>query len=240
MYRSYRFRKRFKICLAAIAGVLVLTGTMLIISVLTQGPQPPGTTEPPPVPDLFGSGSPPASQAAAGPMRVLQGRELVNGVRLGYPHTAQGAISAADEFARDIGSALDPDTAAAILRLTADPSYSQGPQRYAQGVVTTREVLGLPASGPVPDGASAVLQPVEYQLKYLAADQVTVLFLTDLDVTLPGQGTQAKVSLFPLRMHWARGDWKILLPRPAGDFSSLLTEPDTSQAAAAGWKELSP
>ncbi len=170
MYRSYRFRKRFKICLAAIAGVLVLTGTMLIISVLTQGPQPPGTTEPPPVPDLFGSGSPPASQAAAGPMRVLQGRELVNGVRLGYPHTAQGAISAADEFARDIGSALDPDTAAAILRLTADPSYSQGPQRYAQGVVTTREVLGLPASGPVPDGASAVLQPVEYQLKNPAAD----------------------------------------------------------------------
>ncbi len=153
---------------------------------------------------------------------------------------AQGAISAADEFARDIGSTLDPDTAAAILRLTADPSYSQGPQQYAQGVVTTREVLGLPASGPVPDGASAVLQPVEYQLENTAADQVTVLFLTDLDVTLPGQGTQAKVSLFPLRMHWDGGDWKILPPQPAGDFASLLTQPGTSQAAAAGWKELSP
>ncbi len=85
-----------------------------------------------------------------------------------------------------------------------------------------------------------MLQPVEYQLENTAADQVTVLFLTDLDVTLPGQGTQAKVSLFPLRMHWAGGDWKILPPLPAGDFASLLTQPGTSQAAAAGWKELSP
>ena len=239
MYR-YRFRRRARTCLAVIAGVLVLAGAMLIVSVLTQGPQPPGTTEPPPVPDLFGSGSPPGSQPAAGPMRVLLGSQLVNGVRLGYPHTTQGAVSAAVEFARDIGSTLDPDTAAAVLRLTADPSYPQGPQQFAQGVVTTREVLGLPASGPAPDGASVVLQPVEYQAANPASDQVMVLLLTDLDVTLPGQGTQAKISLFPLRMHWAGGDWKILAPQPSGNFTSLLTQPGTSRAAAAGWQELSP
>ncbi len=104
MYRSYRLRKRVKISIAAIAGVLVLTGALLIISVLTQGPQPPGTTEPPPVPDLFRS----SSQPAAGPMQILLGRELEGGVRLGYPHTIQGAVSAAAEFARDIGSTLDP------------------------------------------------------------------------------------------------------------------------------------
>ena len=239
-YRAHQLRKRLKISIALAAGVLVLAGGMLIFSVLTQGPQPPGTTEPPPVPDLFGSTSPSAAQTTAGPMRILQGSQMVNGVRLGYPHTIQGAVSAADEFARDIGSTLDPDTAAAILRLTADPSYPQGPQQYAQGVITTREVLGLPASGPVPDGASAVLQPVEYQLRDVSADQATVILLTDLDITLPGQSTAAKVSLFPLQMHWADGDWKILAPQQTGDLGSLLTQPGTSQAAKAGWQELSP
>ena len=173
-------------------------------------------------------------------MQVIQGRELVNGVYLGYPHTSQGAVSAAAEFMRDIGSTLDPDRSAAILRLTADPSYPQGPQQFAQGTTMNRNVLGLPGTGPVTAGMSVVLQPVEYQVKDATASQVEVLLLADYDVTLPGQGTQAKVGIYPLGMHWAEGDWKILPPETTVDYSSLLTQPGTAQAAADGWQELLP
>jgi hypothetical protein len=237
-YRTYRIRRGIKIAIAAAAGLLLATAIGLVIEV-ALGPHPKYSTLPPPVPNLFSAyGTTPSP--AAGPMRVLQGSQLVDGIRLGYPHTTQGAVSAADEFMRDIGSTLDPDRAAAILRLTADPSYPQGPQQYAHGVVTTRNILGLPTSGPLPDGASTVLQPVEYQVKDLTADQAMVLLLADYDITLPGQGTQAKIGLYPLGLHWAVGDWKIVAPETNLDYSSLLTQPGTAQAAADGWKELSP
>lgn len=234
-YRRYQVRKWVRISIAAAAGLLAAVAIGLVIEVAT-GPHPDGTTQPPPIPDLFGSSPAPT----AGPMQVLQGRELVNGVRVGYPHTMQGAVSAADEYMRDIGSALDPDRAAAILRLTADPSYPQGPQQFANGVLTTRKLLGIPVSGPAPDGASVVLQPVEYQVKDATADEAMVLLLADYDVTLPGQATQAKVGLYPLGMHWAQDDWKILAPETSTDYSALLTQPGTRQAAADGWQELTP
>jgi hypothetical protein len=170
---------------------------------------------------------------------VVQGRELVNGVSLGYPHSTQGAVSAADEFMTQIGSTLYPDRAAAILRMTADPSYTAAPQQAAQGAVGDRKFLGLPTAGPVPDGASVVLEPAEYQVRAVNADQVTVLLLADYVITLPGQGTQARIGVYPMPMHWAQGDWKILTPGTTS-YSGLAVEPGSPQAAADGWQELSP
>jgi hypothetical protein len=123
-----------------------------------------------------------------------------------------------------MGSTLDPGRAAAIMRMTADPSYSQGPQQAAQGALNDRHDLGLPASGPVPGGASLVLDPAEYQVRDVSADQVTVLLLADYVSTVPGQGTQTSIGVFPLRMHWAEGDWKILPPGSA-DYSGLAAGP---------------
>jgi hypothetical protein len=245
-YRRSRVCHWIRIGIGAAAGLLAAVAIGLVIEV-GAGPHPAPDYTPPTVPNLFsGYGTTPSPApsptrpALSGPLQLIQGRELVNGVYLGYPHTTQGAVSAADEFAIEMGSTLDPDRAAAVMRMAADPSYPQGPQQFAQGVITTRRVLGLPLSGPVPDGASVVLEPVEYQVRDVTADQVTVLFLTDLDITLPDQGTEPKASLYPLRMHWVEADWKILAPETNVDYSSLLVQPESSQAAAAGWQELVP
>jgi hypothetical protein len=169
---------------------------------------------------------------------VIQGRELINGVYLGYPASTQGAVSAAAEFMTQIGSTLDPDRAAAILRLVADPSYSSGPQDFAQGTASERSDLGLPISGPAPAGASVVLEPAEYQARAITGRQATVLLLADDVITLPEQGTQTRIGVYPLRMHWAEGDWKILQPDNATSYSPLSAEPGSPQAAAIGWQEL--
>lgn len=182
----------------------------------------------------------PSASPTGGPLRVIPGRTVTSGVRVGYPHTLQGAVSAADEFMSDIGSTLDPDRAAAVLRLTADPSYPQAPGQYAQGVLTDRRVLGLALTGPVPDGTSVVLQPMEYQVRDVSTDRVLVLLLSDYTVTVPGQEIQGRVSIDPLSMHWATGDWKILPPETTVSYTSLLVQPDSPQAVAAGWQELSP
>jgi hypothetical protein len=124
------------------------------------------------------------------------------------------------------------------MHLVADPSYPQGPQQFEQGMASTRAGIGIPASGPVPDGDSLVLEPVEYQLRDVSADQVTVLLLSDFMVTIPASGTQTQVGVYPLRMHWD-GDWKVLAPGST-DYSHLAADPDSSQAASDGWQELSP
>ena len=136
-------RHRIRIVVFAAIALLVLVAIGLVIET-ALGPKPqPNLTPPTPVPVPTGSGtrtpghsapSPSQSVSAAaltGPIQIIQGSQLVNGVYLGFPHTTQGAVSAAEEFMSQIGSTLDPDRASAVLRLTADPSYPSGPQDFA-------------------------------------------------------------------------------------------------------------
>jgi hypothetical protein len=180
-----------------------------------------------------------ASPALTGPLQLIQGSQEINGVYLGFPHSSAGAVSAADEFVQAIGSTLDPDRAAAVMRMAADPSYTDGPQQAAEGAVNDRKDLGIPASGPVPQGASFQILPVEYLVQDLTPDQVTVLLLCDFITTLPSQGTQTEIGVFPARMHWTEDDWKIL-PDTSANYKDLSAEPDSPQAATLGWQNLIP
>jgi hypothetical protein len=241
--RTYRIRRGIKIAIGVSAGLLLLTAIGLVIEVALS-PHPKENTLPPPVPDLFGSPSvsatpAPTGPALTGPVQVIQGSQLINGVYLGYPHSTEGAVSAADQFSTQLASTLDPDRAAAVMRLAADPSYTVGPQQFAQGIISERQDLGLPASGAIPSGTSVVLDPVEYQVRDVAADQATVLLLCDYVTTQPAQGTQTRIAVYPLRMHWAEGDWKILAPSGT-TYTNLAAEPGSPQAASDGWQELSP
>jgi hypothetical protein len=229
----------------AVLAVLAFVAVGLVIET-ALGPKPKENLTPPaPVPIPAGpatqtSASPAPAPALTGPIQIIQGSQLVNGVYLGFPHTTQGAVSAAEEFMAQIGSTFDPDRVSAVLRLTADPSYPSGPQDFAQGAISERKQLGLPATGQLPSGASVVLDPVEYQVRAVTANQVTVLLLGDDVLTLPGQGTQTRVGVYPLRMHWTEDDWKILQPDAHASYSHLSAVPGTAQAAGIGWQEMTP
>jgi len=175
----------------------------------------------------------------SGAMRVVPGRELVNGVYLGFPHSTAGAVSAADAVVGEVFSTLDPDRAAAVMRLTAAPSFADAPQEAAQGAVSDRESLGIWPSGPVPAGYSLLVQPLEYQTRDVAGETVTVLLLCDFTTTVPGTGTQTRIAVFPVRMAWTQSDWKAASFSGDGD-AGLAAEPFSPAAAAAGWQELLP
>jgi hypothetical protein len=240
--RTYRIRRGTKILVGVAAAALVFTAIGLIIMQVVSPTGGGNSLLPPPVPNLFGS-SPASSSPTAteppltGPVQVVQGSQLINGVYLGYPHSTQGAVSAADEYLTELGSTLDPDRAAAIMRLIADPSYTDGPQQAAKGAVSDRQDLSLPTSGAIPDGASLVVDPVEYQVRGVTPDQVTILLLCDFISTLPSQGTQTRIGVFPMRMHWAEADWKVLASDNSS-YTSLSAEPGSPQAAENGWQSL--
>jgi hypothetical protein len=197
------------------------------------------TASPSASPSPAASKSPPGGTAAlSGPVQVLPGAQVVNGVQLGWPHSTAGAVSAAVGLSTQMLSTLDPDRAAAVMRLAADPSFPGGPQQAATGVTGVRTTLGLPAGGPVPAGASLSFEPAEYQVQGVSADRVTVLLLTNLIATTAGQGTETTVEVFPVALHWA-ADWKVL-PAPATDYEGLTAEPGSPEAATLGWQSLIP
>lgn len=238
-------RHRIRLIIFAALALLLLLAIGLVIET-ALGPKPkPNLTPPTPVPVPTGS-SPGTSATPAppagltGPIQIIQGSQLVNGVYLGFPHTTQGAVSAAEEFMSQIGSTLDPDRAAAVLRLVADPSYPKGPEDFADGTTSERRDLGLPVTGRVPQAASVILDPVEYQVRAVTPGQVTVLLLASDIITLPTQGTQSRVGVYPLRMHWTEDDWKILTPDPKANYAKLSAVPGTPAAASLGWQVMTP
>jgi len=81
--------------------------------------------------------------------------------------------------------------------------------------------------------------PQEYQLPNATANQATVVLLCDFTTVTPGQGTLTSTAVFPVAVHWADGDWRAL-PTPGGDYSGLVAQPGTAQAASRGWQLLIP
>jgi hypothetical protein len=248
MYGSYRPRRRWLRWFLVWAGG---TLAVAVIGLVIEAAVSPGTGQPhnpgsgflvsPATSTSSGSvpGTAGGSPALSCLLQVVQGRELVNGVYLGFTHSTAGAVSAADYVVGEVFSTLDPDRAAAVMRLTAAPSYASAPQQAAQGATDDREDLGLAASGPVPAGYSLLVQPEEYQTRKVRAGSVTVLLLCDFTTTQPGTGTQTQIAVFPVGMVWAQADWEVA-SFDAGGNASLAAEPFSSQAASLGWRELLP
>jgi hypothetical protein len=245
--RPFLARRRAWRLYVLLAAVLVTAVAAGLVAETATGRRPPESFRVPPAAPLdsasaastagTGTAGPPGS--AAGPLRVLRGSHLAAGeVRTGFPATLAGAVSAAVQDWSQIGSDLDPARAALIGRAIADPSWHGAPAALAAGVRNTRSGLGLPASGPVPPGASVTLTAVDYQVRDVTGSRVTVLLLAYYTTTLPGQQAQTSIGVYPAAMHRARGDWKILAPASGPDWSGLDAQPGSQQAAADGWQPL--
>lgn len=246
--RGYRFSRFKRWFLVWFFGTLALMAAGLVIDrAVNPGPPAPGrmpvSVPTPPWGDTS-SPTPPATPtgkpALAGPVQVVQGKQQINGIALGFPHSTVGAVSAAYADAAEVLSTLDPDRAAAVMRMVADPSWPDAPQQAAAGAAGDRKRLGLPVGGPVPDGASMQIVPAEYQVRGVTPDQVLVMLLCDASITTPGQGTTTEVGVFPFRMHWYAGDWKVQSVNATQDDLRLAVEPGSPQAAADGWQQLEP
>lgn len=223
--------------LTAVAVIVLLVAAGLVIETALS-PRQPENLRPPPVPS-FGDTAPAAgSRGALGPLQVIQGSTQAGGMYTGFPDTLPGAVSAAAEDWGQVGSTLSPARARVIGAIVADPSWSGGADAIAQGTVSTRQAFGLPASGPVPAGASVTLTPMEYQVRQVSAGRVTVLLLGYYAISLPQQQPRTQIGVYPATMHWTGRDWKVMAPDPGADYSSLAAQPGSAQAAAAGWQPL--
>ncbi len=184
---------------------------------------------------------PPTPDAPDGPVTLRQGDSSLAGVYVGFPPTIIGAISAAGEYLSDLTSTLDPDRAASVYRLIADPAADpHGPDLSAQSVGKLRARLNLPTTGPLAPNVSFVVTPAMYQLRDVHADSVLVLILGTVAFT-GAQGLTTTTGVFPMHMHWdaASHDWRLVrLGGPDEDYSSLAAPPGSPDADHKGWRAL--
>ncbi|MFE7188697.1 hypothetical protein [Kitasatospora sp. NPDC057541] len=194
-----------------LTALLVVALLVLAISVANRGKPDPGT----------GNTGRSADRAAA--TAASSGEQPVtttaNGIASGFPHTDQGAQSAAANYAVAIGSAdmFRTDTRHTIITTIADPATAPNLQsRLDQGFGgDTVARYGLDAQGRAPKGLTFVSRTIPVGTKsvgYTDAETKAEVWCTGL-TGLAGERSMLPVvtSWFTLTLslRWTGGDWKL-------------------------------
>jgi hypothetical protein len=175
----------------------------------------------------------------SGAISVVRGARVTDGIEVGFPHTAVGAVSAASEYLDAAASTLDPDYAASVMRVAGDPANPALPSNLASSIVKLRADLQLRSDGPLDPPVTFQTTAQMYQLRSVAPDDVLVLLLTDSTFINAHGGSAHTTGVFPVRMRWIAGDWKVGGIGATGqDYSALAATPDTQAAVNQGWLAL--
>ncbi|WP_037608494.1 hypothetical protein [Streptacidiphilus rugosus] len=141
-----------------------------------------------------------------------------NGIGVQYPHTSEGAQSAAANYSVALGSSDMYATASrhAILQTVTDPSVTSTLQTSFDASYDAQAAkLGL-TNGHGPNGLVFVCRPnpVGTKVDSYAQDKATVEIWTNGLIGLAGSGSTQPVTEFwftmTLELHWVGGDWKVL------------------------------
>jgi len=225
--------RRYLPAVLAVGALLIIALIAIPLLVVHRGhtganpaaPAPTPSTSPAPIP--------------SGAVTVVQGARLADGIEVGYPHTTIGAISAASQYLDAVASTLDPDYAASVMRAAGDPANSSLPSNLASSTVALRAELRLPATGILAPPTSFRTVAQMYQLHDVSADSALVLLLASGTFTNAQGGIAQTTGVFPVRMNWTDGDWKLDHIGGSGqDYSALEATPDTSSAVNQGWNAL--
>ncbi|MER7583994.1 hypothetical protein [Kitasatospora sp. NPDC097691] len=159
------------------------------------------------------------SGAGPGPSGDQPVGTTANGIASGFPHSDQGAQSAAANYAVAIGSAdmFRTDSRHTIVATIADPGAAPTLQsRLDQGFGgDTVARYGLDAQGRAPKGLTFVSRTVPVGTKstgYTDSDAKVEVWCTGL-TGLAGERSVQPVTTnwftLTLSLHWTGGDWKL-------------------------------
>ncbi|MDH6126321.1 hypothetical protein [Kitasatospora sp. GP82] len=142
-----------------------------------------------------------------------------NGIGSGYPHTDQGAQSAAANYVVALGSAemFRADTRRAIISTIADPTVAPTLQaRLDQGFTADSFArFGLDAQGRAPKGLTFVSRTVPIGTRTTnSADTATKVDVWSVGLHgLAGEGSTQPVAAdwytLTMTMRWTGSDWKL-------------------------------
>jgi hypothetical protein len=173
--------------------------------------------------------------APANFVSLPQGSRRLNGLPVGFPHTPQGAVAMAVASATATWTDDAAANSAAARVYSAPGQVDQQAADAAAGAAALRKTFGLPATGPLPAGATLSTWPIGVQWKVLDVDTVQVSFeVRELSSPGTGQPATSRIQATTGLMGWTTsGDWKIIETEPM----SVPTPYDlgTDGFNSAGW-----
>jgi hypothetical protein len=160
--------------------------------------------------------------STAGPVTApFQGSGLpdatADNIPIGYPHTSQGAQSAAANYVSAYGSAsmVHADARHQLVNAIADPAIAGTLQTQLDATFTAANTsFGLSADGTAPAGQTFVARaaPIGVTLINDTGNNATVAVWTVSLSGLAGSGSTHPVteawSTITVTLHWTEGDWK--------------------------------
>ena len=203
-------RRPLRTLLAVVAVVAVLVGAVAVLN-RTNGTPTPTAANPASGGSDDGAGT---STSATGTRPVTTTQD---GIAVGFPHTSEGAQSAAVNYAVALGSAQMYSAASrkTIVTTVADPSVVDTLlARFDPSYAALNTTLGL-KDGKGQNGLTFVSRtvPVGSKTDEYNADHATVEIWTTGLIGLAGQGSTDPVtsswSTLTLQLHWAGHDWKV-------------------------------
>lgn len=229
---------------AAVLALVVAASVTLTLLVYDEDPE--GATGPQPGATAVPTTTPQKAPAdagiwrlrpvSAGPLILPQPASSEQQIPTGFPHTTEGAISAAARYAQT-ALGLDPDTARVLGGVAGAPSYLEAARDFAQAAASARQSLGLRPGEPTA-GAYLTFGAQAYRVSDAMPDRVRLAVLGRVEAAGPvtqGQGRSSYVAT-SYTLVWAEGDWRI-----AGDGDpapSPVPKPRSPQAYQEGWRDL--
>jgi hypothetical protein len=177
--------------------------------------------------------TPPVS---AGPLILPPPTGAERGIPVGFPHTTEGAISAAARYA-EVSVGLDIEHARALGEVAGAPSYLDAGKHFAQATRIARNSLGLTQDGETP-GAYLTFEAQAYRVVDAKPNQVTLAISGRVDGAGPatqGRG-QGGITASSYTLVWVDDDWHL-----AADGNKLphtIPTPRSPQAYREGWRDL--
>ncbi|MFI9206474.1 hypothetical protein [Streptomyces sp. NPDC053048] len=174
------------------------------------------------------------------PTLLPKAKEVKEGVPVGYPHTLEGAISAAAHYT-DANDLFTPDAAERQARVIAEPNMLGMIGSYARmSAQEARKSRGLPENGESDTANFYANQSRAYVIDSAEPDKVTVWLLVDSTISVKGVSENATAVRGAI-MIWADGDWKMSFDTLTGlpDKKPSPETPGSAKAVEAGWRGLS-
>ncbi|MFD9125314.1 hypothetical protein [Kitasatospora sp. NPDC059571] len=202
--------RRLRTLLAVLVVVTLLVLGVSIANRDKPGPTAGGTSS--------GDGAVPSSAATA-PTGTKPVDTTANGIATGFPHTDQGAQSAAANYATALGSAdmFRADGRHTVVDTVADPTAADRLKQRLDAAFGTETAarFGLDAQGRPPKGLTLVSRTIPVGTRTTnGADTATVVDVWCTGLTgLAGASSTQPVSqtwyTLTITMRWTGSDWKL-------------------------------
>jgi hypothetical protein len=230
--------------LLAVGALVPIVASTVVVTLLvideqpqsvTTAPDPRENTDPSGLPEP-GTGIWTMPPASAGPLILPQPTNTERGIPIGFPHSTEGAISAAAHYA-ETSVGLDLDRARTLGEVAGAPAYIDAPGDFFQAVRSARTGLGLSPEGAT-RGAYLTFEAQAYRVADATPVRVDVAVLGRVEGAGPathGQG-QGGPTATSYTLVWVNDDWYL-----AGDGTPLSGPPPaprTPQAYDDGWRDL--